>query len=107
MHKTPRDPKWPILDGFCFGWDLWLFLDGGEFHVIINEYYFASNAPNSIGFGLNLMIQEEMCQIGKQYSYVLGKLYMKICKDSFYFMFYISTIGIGNWSFESYWGNVM
>jgi hypothetical protein len=46
-------------------------LDGGDFFEIKNtKFYFVSNAPNSIGFELNLVIHYEMCQIGKQHSYV-------------------------------------
>ena len=74
------------------------FLDGGEISVRINELCFSSNAPNSIGFGLELMIHWEMCLIGKWHTY--ARKAMKICKVLFYFIFQISIVGVGNWSFE-------
>ena len=75
---------------------LTIFLDGDEFHVRINEYYFASNAPNSIGFGLNLMIHEEMCLIGKQHSYVPGKLW-KFARIYFTLCFTYLPLGLVIW----------
>ena len=52
--KFPRDRRWPIFaGGFYFEWELWLFLDGGEMSIRIDEFHFASNALNLIGFGLN------------------------------------------------------
>ena len=44
------------------------FLEGGETSVKMNEFHFASNAPNFIGCGPNLMIHSRMCQMGKQHS---------------------------------------
>lgn len=55
--KSLRDPKWiNFFPVFCFEWDLWIFLDGGEISIKINEFHFAYDAPNFSRFGLNLSL---------------------------------------------------
>ena len=57
-----RDPKWPIFLKFCFVLvsieTFNCFLGGGKIFVRINEFHFASNAMNFIGFGLNVSLVE-------------------------------------------------
>ena len=92
-------------------------LDGGNI-VKSSEFQFASNTQNFIGFGSNLSLLEcfKIIQCPKFHWIwikphgTLGNVSdrktiliyiwkaMKIYKDLVYFMFQISTIGIGNWS---------